>query len=246
MLDLDSAKKFKFQGREWTPEELNKATLMQSDYSRKTQEIAKERKFHDNLKADLEHVKRDPNLAEAFKQAYPEKFHDYLRFVLAEAKAEAKAQQTESNQPLQLPKELQDKMSQVDQFLSEVKTQKQSAIEAEIDSRFDVLSKKYPWADEDVVISKAQSLIDQNKQLPPDQRVQFDDKTWENLWKSVHSASEAKAKKIYSEQIKQQSAANSKGRDAASSGGIPGQAPRTPKTIKEAGDLLRSELEAMG
>jgi hypothetical protein len=78
LVDLDTMDKFKFGGREWTPKELEAAYMRQQDYSRKTQEIAQERKYYDNLPYDLDMVKNNPALVNQFKQVYPAKFHSWI------------------------------------------------------------------------------------------------------------------------------------------------------------------------
>ena len=50
------------------------------DYTRKTQEIAQERRYFANLDADLEKVRNNPSLAEEFKRIYPEQYHNFLRY----------------------------------------------------------------------------------------------------------------------------------------------------------------------
>src|SRR3954464_16064772 len=82
MVDLESLEKFRYAGREMTPKELQQAVMLQSDYTRKTQQLAEERKYYDNLSADLSAVAQNPQLAAKFKEVYPEKFHDYLAYVL--------------------------------------------------------------------------------------------------------------------------------------------------------------------
>jgi hypothetical protein len=73
--ELDKLEKFKFEGQEYTPQELKNAILRQSDYTRKTQEFSQERRFYDNLQADLRSVRSNPALAAEFRRTYPEKFH---------------------------------------------------------------------------------------------------------------------------------------------------------------------------
>ena len=48
-VEIDGLDKVVFRGKEYTPEEFDRAMLRQSDYTRKTQELAKERKYIDNL-----------------------------------------------------------------------------------------------------------------------------------------------------------------------------------------------------
>ena len=43
ILELDKVKEFLFEGQKFTPQELKNAWLRQQDYTRKTQELARER-----------------------------------------------------------------------------------------------------------------------------------------------------------------------------------------------------------
>jgi GTP-dependent phosphoenolpyruvate carboxykinase len=61
LTDLDSVDRFRFAGREWTRDELQKSILMQNDYTRKTQEISETRKYYEHLQSDLPKVLRDPS-----------------------------------------------------------------------------------------------------------------------------------------------------------------------------------------
>ncbi len=83
IVELDKLEKFKYRGKEWTPKDLEAATLRQSDYTKKTQELAQERRFVENLPYDLMAVSRDPAKASQFKQVYPEKFHQFLEDFLS-------------------------------------------------------------------------------------------------------------------------------------------------------------------
>jgi len=228
IVELDKLEKFKFSGQDWTPKDLTGAILRQSDYTRKTQEIAQERKYYDNLSADLDAVKQNPQLMERFKQVYPEKYHNYLRYVTAEEKA---AQQV---QPQGVDQQFMKRFETVENALKE---QRLTAINAELDAMFDKLGKKYTYADEASVIAKAQALLDRGQRL--------DEKTWDAVWKSEHDRVQAHAQKMWSDKIANQKQANAKARDVASGGGIPGQAPKNPRTIKEATNLAMRDLEQL-
>jgi hypothetical protein len=232
LVDLDSTERFKFQGREWTPQELQKAYMMQADYTRKTQAISEERKYWDNLEADLAKIKSEPQLMSQFMQIYPRQFHKFLDYVSTQ---QATSQSTMS-QPNQGPRSI----AELDpQFYRDYQTMKLElteknvqAIEAELDAKFSTLSKKYPFADEQAILAKAQVLIDQ-KQTP----------NWEKLWKENNERLEKVAKEYYSKQVNAQKQANRRGKDIPPGGGVPGQAPVKPKTIKEASKFALEELE---
>src|SRR3990167_2821971 len=79
--ELDKFERVKWEGKDWSLKDLKNSVLMHSDYSRKTQEISEERKFYDNLRYDLDAIRKNPDLESKFKELYPEKFHSYLDYV---------------------------------------------------------------------------------------------------------------------------------------------------------------------
>ena len=225
--DLDSMEKFRYGGREMTAKELRAEMMMQSDYTRKTQAIAEERKYYDNLNADLAAVKANPAMIDKFKSIYPEKFHAYLGYVTPSQQA----RETQQQQYAQIDPQVMQRFQRMEADMNERQV---AAINAELDVKFKQLSEKFPYADEEAAIARAQALQDRGTQLT--------DKVWEGIWKSVHEKNDAKFKQLQSAQINKQKAANAKGKEASSGGGIPGTAPVKPKNIKEASKYA---LEAM-
>jgi hypothetical protein len=234
VVDLDSLERFKYAGRELTPKELQSMVMMQSDYTRKTQAIAEERKYYENLSIDLAAVKSNPALAERFRSVYPEKFHSYLEYVSPAQTQTPQGQGQTQTQQYQMDPEFKRRFESLE---SELNERKVAAIQAELDAKFKTLSEKYPLADEEAAVARAQALIDRGEKLT--------DKVWESIWKSVHERNDGLFKKQYSAQFNKQKQANLKGKDAASGGGIPGQAPKQPRTIKEASDLARQDPNLM-
>lgn len=231
VFDLDSAEKFKFGGREWTPKELTSSVMMNADYTRKTQELSKERKYYDNLDADLKTLQGNPALIDQFKQIYPEKFHRYLEFIqVANRGGQASSRQQAGVDP--------QFMSRLEQVENRFREQEIGAIEAQLDAKFTVLSKKYPFADEEAVIARAERLLESK----PKGEKKLTDSELEQLWKQVDSRGQELAKKHWGQKAQQQKEMNARGKDVASGGWTPGQAPRRPRTIREASDLARREL----
>ena len=225
--DLDSMKKFRFEGKEWTPKDFKGSFMMQADYTRKTQALAEERKYYDNLDADLKAVKGNPALAAEFKKIYPSKFHSYLDYVSAATPA-----QDPNKKYAELDPNVAAEFNEVKSYM---KTQQVAAINAELDARFKVLSEKYPYADEEAAIARAQAA--HAKGIP------LNDQNWDSIWKAVNDKNVELFKKYGSAAVNKQKNANLKGKDAASGGGIPGQAPKQPRTIKEAGRLALQEIQ---
>lgn len=230
MMDLESVQKFRFGGKEWTPKEFQGAYMMQADYTRKTQQLAEERKYYDNLSADLAAVKKDPGLEAKFREIYPAKYHAYLDYV-----AQKQQQQAANNQQNQYAQIDPTYMKRFETLEADMNARKVEAINAELDARFKVLSERYPLADEEAAIARAQALHSRG--------VQLTDKVWDQIWKAVSDKNEQVFKKYGSAQVNKQKTANQRGKDAAPGGGIPGQAPKQPKTIKEASRFALEELQ---
>jgi len=225
--ELEALPKFRFGGKEWTPKEFQGAYMMQADYTRKTQALAEERKYYDNLTADLNAVKSNPALAGEFKKIYPSKFHSYLDYVSA-----AQPAQDPNKKYAELDPSVAAEFNEVKSYM---KTQQVAAINAELDARFKVLSEKYPYADEEAAIARAQAAHARG--------IPLNDQNWDSIWKAVNDKNVELFKKYGSAAVNKQKNANQKGKDAASGGGIPGQAPKQPRSIKEAGRLALQEIQ---
>ena len=230
MIELESQNKFRFGGKEWTPKEFQGAYMMQADYTRKTQQLAEERKYFDNLNADLAAVKQNPALEAKFKEIYPTKYHAYLDYVAQKQQP----QQGQNNQQQQYNNDPAF-LKRFEAIESEMNERKMQAINAELDARFKTLSEKYPLADEEAAVARAQALHARG--------IKLDDKTWDQIWKAVSDKNELVFKKYGAAQVNKQKSANQRGKDAAPGGGIPGQAPRQPKNIKEATKFALEELQ---
>ena len=231
LVELDKLDKFKFQGKEWNTKDLLSGFMRQSDYTHKTTEMAKDRKYYDHLSADLENVRNRPELAAQFKQLYPEKFHSYLRLLQQEQMSEP---DKESAQSLSLPPEVKKLVERFDVIEGHYKEQQVKSTQAQLDAIIDPLNKKYPFADEEAALARGQMLHDKGVELTQER--------WEEIYKTIHSRNESAWKANKSEQIKKQKEANLKGSDAPSGGGIPGGKPYTPKTVKEAHKMYLEDL----
>lgn len=228
-VDLDSVSKFRFGGKEWTPKEFQGAYMMQADYTRKTQQLAEERKYFDNLNADLAAVKQNPTLEAKFREIYPAKYHAYLDYVAQKKEAQGNQnnqQNYQQNDPAY--------MRRFEALEADMNARKVEAINAELDARFKTLSERYPLADEEAAIARAQALHSKG--------IQLTDTVWDKVWKEVSDKNMERFKKYGSEQVNKQKTANQKGKDAAPGGGIPGQAPKRPRTIKEASAYALEEM----
>lgn len=245
--ELDKLEKFKFDGREYTPQELKRAILRQSDYTKKTQEFSQERKthqeerkFYDNLRIDLKAVKTNPSLAAEFRKIYPQKFHDYLEdFMGGDSNTQPQTPKAES-QYAQIDPELLSRFERVENNIHEKEV---AAIEMSLEAQDKEFLKKYPEADIDAVYAKVEAVIKRNESLPKDEQVKVDAQIWERVYKADHEKHSARYEARYKENINKQKQAGLNGRDSGSGGAVAGGAPKTYKNLREARDALLSEFE---
>lgn len=244
--ELDKLEKFKFENQEYTPQELKKAILRQADYTRKTQEFSQERRFYDNLSADLKHVRANPALAQEFKRVYPEKFHQYLEYISGSpAGTTPQAPQPEmmgsKNQYAQIDPQYLARFERLENTIFEKEVQ---TIETSLEAQEKEFTTKYPWADVENVYSKAQAILDKNSTLPKEDHVNLDKTTWEQLYKADHEKNKLRADNYYKDNINKQKQAGFKAKDSGLGGGSPGSSPKKYKTIKEATEAALAELDS--
>lgn len=230
---LEKLERFKFGDKEWTPDALNKAIMRQSDYTKKTQAISQIKGYYDNLKPDLEMVKSNPALADKFKEIYPKEFWPYLDFVMAKMERDQEASGGSAQSRAELPKELQERLDRVETYVKEKEVEK---YEATLDTTFAKMSQKYPDGDEEVVLAKAQVLLEQNP------HAKIDEATWDRLWKQSHDKVNGLIKKRQETMFNQQKEANSKARDMGPGGAIPGSAP-TRTRLKDVAEIAIQQLK---
>lgn len=222
-LDLDSVERFRFQGREWTPDELRKAYLMQADYTRKTQELAEQRKYQENYAVDAARVLQDPSRFEEFKQIYPKQYVDALKQTLESYNLRSEGGQRRESQG---NGDIDQRLAKYDRFIAEYEKRNEeqeiTSNEQFIESTINKFKDKYPYADENLLLARAETLVRQGHNLK-------DEKAWESLFKSTHTDIENRIKAGQKQLFNSQRQANSKAKDVASGGGIPGQAPKKMK-----------------
>ena len=255
LTELDKLEKFKFEGKEMTLEDLRKQMMLEKDYRNKTRGLAEERKqfatqreqakFDLNLKADLQAVLDNPQLLQEFKRIYPEQYHflaDNLKIQQQQAADPNAVNPLIDNRLRQIESKYQTqeaKWAEQEKVYHEAQIE---AAEASIDVVFGKMSQKYPLADERVVLSQAQALMDQGVKLADDKGTQLED-TWDKIWKTVNDQSQKRYEGYYKKQVDQQKLASSKGKDLASGGGIPDQAPKKIK-FKDVADHAIASLNA--
>lgn len=238
IIDLDGQDKFIFNGQEYTPEELNKAILRQSDYTRKTQKLAEEQKYIDNLQYDLEAVRSNPKLADQFKKTYPQKYHGYLEFLNTEAKTGSQDDKPESVEIKTLREEINFLKSKLGEFDQKIHEEQVEAENSRLDAVFEQLHGKYDLADEDAVLNRAQKLLDENKDNPS---FHLTDKTWERLFRADHEFREKRYSERHKKLLEQQAKQGNRGLDGGAGGVAPGR-PRKRISFDEATDQMIQDL----
>lgn len=241
MLDLQKLGKFRFEGQEMTYEDLKNSWLRHSDYTKKTQALAEEKKFSDNLRHDLIHVKKNPSLVSEFKKLYPEKYHSYLDFVI-------EAQKTEAPQNhAQLPPEILDKLNQHEQLLSSFQQEKFEAERAKIDSTLEAheqkFLKKYPSAELGSVYHRLEAHVKTMRQDNPDYGFKdLNEKVIEAIYKADHDHFEKRMTEREKQKLKTIREVNARGADVPTGGGVPSQ-PASRTRLKDVADNILNSPE---
>ena len=241
-VEIDSLDRYRYQGQ--SAKEWRDGYMRTQDYTQKTQALAEERKYYANLDTDLDRVRQDPRLAEQFLAIYPEKFHSYLKYVTGQANSAQPAQGQRPNTPQYAPMDPKF-LREWNELQKERHDNRVASINAELDSKFSTLRTKYPYADEEAVVARAQALFGQMKKADPlNPNLRISDKQWDALWKAHNDGSYKLVDSQYKKQVQAQINASKKGGDVGSGGGIPGAAPRQFKSIKEATAQALSDIDA--
>jgi hypothetical protein len=240
--DLEKLEKFRYQGKEWTAKDLEKAILRQQDYTRKTQSLSDERKtyeterqsdekYYNNLHWDLLAVANNPNLAAKFLELYPEKFHTYLKDTLSKASGTQSNQGNNNvNQQNQTPDiEMMSKVQKLEKFYDEQQTAKTTT---EINKSIEKYSKEYKDAIPELVIGRVYEAYNNGTKV--------DDSLWSETFKQVDNEMKQMLRDRYGSLVKEQKKANAKGRDVDSGSGTISNAPQKFKSI---GDVTKNALK---
>lgn len=236
--ELEKLERFRFEGREWTPQELKKNILFHNDYTRKTQELAESRKsveteqlFRDNFKVDFEKVLQNPDLMNVFKQYYPAHWVAVAEKILDMSKSQSQTQsQTQTQQGPGVDPGL---MKRIDYIEKTFQQREVEALEKSLDSEFVKLGQKYPKANQELVLARAQLLSDQKIDILKDGNL-------EKVFKDLHDVESSREKQWRENLLREQKQANAKGRDTGKGGGTPGKAPEK-LSMKEARARMMSE-----
>lgn len=238
--DIDGLSEFTFQGEKYTPEQFHKILTEQKSYSEQVKSYQEEKKYLDNLDADLENVLQDPRLADRFKQLYPKKFHGILDKLLRDQNRQVETAQPNA-QP-SLPKEF---LNEFGQLKERLKFHEERAYQAEVqaagaklDAMLPPLFNKYPMAIEDQVYARAESMLASGQKLT--------EKTWERLVRESHDVAQKKADQFYGSKLKSQLDKGQRGRDVGPGGATPSSTPNKPRTFDEAREAMLRHVQNGG
>lgn len=243
IFDFDSAaskyKMAKFNGKEVPFDELKKGYLLQSDYTKKTQALAKQQneykeqqKFWDNLKIDLDKVKRDNSLRHAFEKTYPKAFHQFLEYA-------SSGDDIQQEMPSKIDPRIEERLSKLDQLESQfsmITEEREQAAMAKLDNEVSKLNAKYPNA-----AQYEQYILALAKEDP-----EIDFQGIENIYKDQEAKITKLVDKLYNDRLAAQTQANKKGRDVPSGGSVVGKAPVKARTIAEGMQQYLRETDALG
>lgn len=242
VVDLDGVSRFSFQGQEYTPDQWSKLFSEHKQYSRQFESQSKESIYWNNLAIDLKNVRRDPKLAEVFRNRYPDKFHAYLDAILDE---QPQSQQAPANGVTSaIPREFLDRFGQLEHGYKGLQERLHQAdvkaSRAELDQTLNPLFDKFPLANEDQVLTRAEAMFSQNAE---NSDFKITAKTWERMVRESHETFEKKSSGYHAAKAKQQLEKGKEGRDTAAGGVTPGQAPVKPRTMEEAREAMIASLQ---
>lgn len=235
LIDLSKVEKFKIDGEELTLEQFKQERMRQSDYTRKTQEIAAERKaiqeqqsLNDHFRADLPKILRDPSLLSEMSRHYPKEFVELAQAYLELSPTQ---QQQVTNQGTNLdPRTIQKYVDTAVRPLQEKFERQETETQVkQLESIFSSMKTKYPGVEDEFALARLQAL--------DSQKIPITEQKIEEVFKYFYDKDRQGKDAYHKEQLKKQSEANRKSRDVAPGGGTPGQAPRRMKLGEVAGAL---------
>ncbi len=224
MAELEKMERFKFDGQEWTPKDLKNAILRHNDYTRKTQELAENRKsveteqlYRDNFRVDFKKVLQDPDRMNDFRQAYPSHWVELAETLLEKEQSAVQPQSVQQNATAGAgldPKIMKD----IDYIKNTFQQREIEALEKSLDAEFLKLGQKYPSANQELVLARAQILSDKKVDILQNGKL-------EEIFKTLHDQESTREKQWRENMLKEQKTANARGRDIGKGGGTPGKAP---------------------
>lgn len=234
--DLEGISEFTFGGEKYTPDGLHEILKNYKGYQDQLKEYTEEQKFRENLEVDLDNVLANPNLADRFKQIYPKRFHGILDRMIKSQSTQGTPSSTPTA-PAQaaLPKELFGLMDDVAAMKQHILDTQVEAASAKLDAILPKLWTKYPFANEDQVLARAEAR--QKGQKEPIAEV-----VWERIARESHEAAKKKYDQHNQQELKRQMEKGKQGKDTGPGGSTPGQAPRKARNFDQAYDEMVKSL----
>jgi hypothetical protein len=237
LTELDKLEKFRWQGREWTPKDLQKSTLMQADYTRRMQEFSETRKFSDNFAADLKTVIKDRGRLEEFSKIYPKEFVERAREILSELPgAPTRQAEPKAEVPDAFRTQFQAMEGKIAHWEKAQEQAEVQQIQGWLDHQFARLEQKYPDAHSEIVNARAEVLAARGEKITAE--------TLERLFKQNDGELKARTAERQKTKVTQQIKVGKEGKDVGTGGDIAGGQPKKFKTIKEATSAFLSDIAA--
>lgn len=234
IVDLDKLERFRFGGRELTPKELERERLRYADYTRKMQEVSEARKYADNFHADLRAVIERPDLLVKMKEVYPAEYVALAEQVLGTLGQRGSSNTAESgnqngNQQQGLPPELSQALAEIRDWKQQTHEQAVTSSLELIDSLHERMSKKYPFADPDVVDRRIELAIEKGMKVDKTNIA----KVYEHAYKHRHEEQKSRYDALNKTKVEEQVKSGKAARDIGAGGSVPGMAPRKFNSFKE-------------
>jgi hypothetical protein len=251
LADLDKLERVRFGGKELTVKELKAALMRQSDYTKKTKELAETRKYAENFAYDFAKVVRQPSLMAELKNIYPAQYVEMVESYLKEQGIEQNAEQPDvSGQDQSIPadvqkllderlKPFQEQLSEFQSLKQSLKEQETKAISQQLDTLHDKYGKKYPYADPDLVDFRIQIAKEKGVEITRDNLGEV----YEQVYKSLHEHHEKRLNAQQKAKVTEQVKAGQAAKDVSGGAGIPAAA---PKKYKKFAEITQDALAAFG
>lgn len=248
LTDIDKLEKFVWQGKVYTAKELKEGWLRQQDYTKKTKELSEqtksEERYWQNLRADLGHIRKNPALALKFKQVYPAKFHSLVDEIFESASGQGNQTQTTSSLDPRVLAQLEEPLGRMNKLLETYQEREVAAIESELSGYEAKFTAKYPLAQENEVLAKAEYLI--QKQIDDgEQSPKLDEASWDKLWKQSHDYHDKRYKDFYQRQVSDQRAANKQASDVPRGGSSAARPAEERAGLKSGRAAMEAEIARM-
>ncbi len=224
--DLDKLDKFLFKGREWTRKEWEDGHLRQEDYTRKTQEIAQQRKYVENFSYDLSTVLKNPEKLRDFERIYPKEFVEVAKQIMQSTGSPKPSEEAHESRSLESDPLYNELKSELDQFKAEKEEARIKETQNWLDKQFESLGKKYSFADAEVVNARAHAAAMKGEKITAE--------VLDKLFKQSNEQMKKRYETWHNETVKKQINKGSEAKDMGVGGDAPSGQPKTPKTFKEA------------